>query len=209
MPITETDNRIRLTTKLVDFDDVVGVTGQEHDSFPSPGQNPRYDTMRSFLIGLLSNQSSKEAPVQKRTGALQYDRNTRTMLIWDGSNWANLSEYIKTFGNILTDLFEFINQKLESANATMTFSGIAITSSISIPVPEAVRTALADVSGEIGIFVYVNGKIIDPSKVRFSNGCPVVILLDSDVALPVGSRFTVVFKVLGGTVESLLATGSQ
>jgi hypothetical protein len=208
MSITETDNRITLTSKLVDFDNIVGIAGQDHDSFPTPGQNPRYDWMRSFLIGLLSNQSSKEAATQKRTGALQYDRSTRTMMIWNGSNWVNLSEHIKVLGAILTDLFEFVNQKLESANSALTFSGVAITLSTSIPVPEAIRIALVDISGAVGIFVYVNGKVIDPSKVRFSDGCPVVILLDSDVSLPVGSRFTVVLKVLGGVTGSLIATGS-
>ncbi len=62
------DNRIRFPSAKIDFAVDVGLTDQEHDGFPGPGQPPRYDWMRLFLHGLLSHQSSESEPTEYRSG---------------------------------------------------------------------------------------------------------------------------------------------
>src|SRR5574341_388463 len=115
--MTLPDGRIRLPGPKIDFDAEVGTTGKAHDTFPQPGQ-ARFDHMRSFLIGLLSNQASYNEPVEHRLGTLWYDLNTgaykfRTdvgpLLDVDGNNWASLASGIELEpGLTLNDWFEQI-----------------------------------------------------------------------------------------------------
>ena len=66
------DNRIRFSTSAIDFQNDVGLTQQQHDTYPSPNTQARYDWMRMYLIGLLSNQSSCDQPSQYRPGTMWY-----------------------------------------------------------------------------------------------------------------------------------------
>lgn len=66
------DNRIRFSTSAIDFLNDVGLTQQTHDTYPSPNTQARYDWMRMYLIGLLSNQSSCNQPSQYRPGTMWY-----------------------------------------------------------------------------------------------------------------------------------------
>jgi hypothetical protein len=96
------DDRIDLQPPLIDFTDV-GTTGQAHDTFPQPGQ-ARFDWMRSYLIGLLSNQSSFNEPIEFRVGSVWFDLNTRgfqyrtpgisPIFTTEGENWVSLSNGI-------------------------------------------------------------------------------------------------------------------
>lgn len=71
------DSRIRLQAPAIDFETEVGTTGQAHDTFPAPGQ-ARYDWMRTFLIGLLSNQASFDEPIEFRLGTMWFNLNNRS-----------------------------------------------------------------------------------------------------------------------------------
>lgn len=98
------DNRLNLQGPLIDFDTEVGTTGQAHDTFPKPGP-ARYDQMRSYLIALLSNQSSFSEPVEFRVGSLWFDLNVASfkyraetpgpIISTEGSNFLNLSNGIE------------------------------------------------------------------------------------------------------------------
>ena len=97
------DDRINLQPPLVDFS-LVGTTGQAHDTFPAPGQ-ARYDWMRSYLIGLLSHQSSFEEPIEFRLGTTWFDLNTSSfkyragatqpIILNEGDSWLSLSNGIQ------------------------------------------------------------------------------------------------------------------
>lgn len=94
------DDRINLQPPLIDFTNDVGTTGQAHDTFPEPGQ-ARFDWMRSYLIGLLSNQSAFCEPIEFRIGTIWFDLNnasykyragaTNPILLNEGDSWLSLS----------------------------------------------------------------------------------------------------------------------
>jgi hypothetical protein len=96
------DNRIRLSAPLIDFVNDVGETGKSHDSFPDAGQ-ARYDHLRSYLIGLLSNQASYTEPTEFRLGSLWFDINSNSLKIrnnsgaiinYAGTSWDSLADAI-------------------------------------------------------------------------------------------------------------------
>jgi hypothetical protein len=111
------DNRMRFPAPPIDFEDDVGDTGQDHDSFPEPGQ-ARYDWMRMAVIALLSNQSSFNEPVNYRVGTPWLDLNTWTLKIRTGdgvkgTEWSDFSEVIQvTDGVTLKSWFEAISSDL-------------------------------------------------------------------------------------------------
>lgn len=98
------DDRINLQPPLIDFDTTVGTTGQAHDEFPKPGQ-ARYDWMRSYLIGLLSNQSAFCEPIEFRLGTIWFDLNvssfkyragsTQPIIVTEGDNFISLAHGIE------------------------------------------------------------------------------------------------------------------
>lgn len=160
------DNRIRFPATRLDFDASVGVTGQDHDTYPSAGQQPRYDWMRMFLIGLLSNQSSFSEPSQYRQGTLWFDLNTLAMKVWvenstgDGS-WQLLSEVIKLGDTTLSDWYQQVSDIVAASAPIITFGGTSSNDgATNISIPESVRSA---VNPERNVpFVYKNGVLIDP-----------------------------------------------
>lgn len=98
------DDRINLQPTLIDFDTTVGTTGQAHDEFPKPGQ-ARYDWMRSYLIGLLSNQSAFCEPIEFRLGTMWFDLNvssfkyragtTQPIINTEGDNFISIAHGIE------------------------------------------------------------------------------------------------------------------
>ncbi len=71
------DNRLKFPSTLIDFTEV-GLSGQEHDYYPAPGQ-ARYDTLRLYLIALLANQAAASAPTQYREGTLWFNNNDKSL----------------------------------------------------------------------------------------------------------------------------------
>lgn len=199
--MTDNDNRIQLPPGLIDFLNVIGITGQAHDNFPGPGQQPRYDWMRSFLIGLLSLQSSNDPPTQYRFGTLWCSKITKTINVWNGTAWVSLQEFIQigtdSGGNTVTlaQHLQAITAQLESITPRMTFSGFSAANNVTtIPVPSQVQTALGSNPFGLVPVVYINGLLVDPRKSVFEPGCPAKISLLGGVKMSKNDRFTVVVE---------------
>lgn len=196
--MADNDNRIALPPTAVDFSNV-GVTGQAHDEFPKPGQQPRYDWMRSYLIGLLSMQSSIDEPTQYRVGTPWFDKNTNTLKIWSGSEWARFDSVIGIDADdtsLATKLAE-VETALSSVHPKMTYSGHCVKNNTTqIPVPDTIITALGDNTADLKPVVYINGLQMDPRKTNFVAGCPSVVILSGGLKLTKNDRFTVMIERL-------------
>lgn len=190
------NNAIRFPAPSIDFPTDVGVTGQDHDSYPAGNQQPRFDWMRMYLIGLLSCQSSFTAPTEKRIGTPWFDLNTYEYKHWDGETWARLAEAIvlgvDSAGERITlaDIYGTITTLIGS-KPTGTFSGSSSNDGItSIPIPESMRSL-----GGVGSkpFVYVNGLLLDPRLCSYSSSnLPISVNLSGGAAVNSGDAFTVV-----------------
>lgn len=201
MAISESDNRIQFPPTEVDFADVVGITGLFHDEFPTAGQQPRYDWMRSVLIGLLSNQSSKDPPTQKRTGTIWFNRTKGIFMYWTGTDWVSVANAISVMedsdGNVFTLLEWFVEAqaKLNAVQPKITFSGSAVADDVTkIPVPQAVQDEIETIASLVRPLVYIKGLLVDPRNSRFSAGCPSTVELLGGVNLDNGDRFTVIIE---------------
>lgn len=95
---TTPDYRMRFPPGKIDFAGQVGTTGQDHDSFPSPSSQARFDWMRMVVIALLSNQASYDPPTQYREGTIWLNLNTPELMIWLGSSWEPLATAIRVNG---------------------------------------------------------------------------------------------------------------
>jgi len=193
--MTLPDNRIRLPSTKIDFTADVGDTGQDHDSYPPPQGQARYDHMRMFLMGLLAQQSSYTEPTQYRDGTTWFDLNDSTIKIRSGNEWVHLSDVIsvqQASGTSTQSLTEFVTQVLAAIpNITpeVVYSGVATSDNVtSIPIPESLRSGL---NSESRPFVYINGSLIDPRNTRLEPGDnPSTVILVAD-NLDTGDLFTV------------------
>lgn len=198
----EHDNRIQLPPTPVDFDNVVGVTGQAHDTYPAAGQQPRFDWQRIFLIGLLSCQSSNDPPTQYRTGTVWFKRDKKAYYIWDGTAWTSIAAFIPladlgigdSAGSVLSlsEWFAQVQAILSSIKPRSTFSGKSSANNITkIPVPQTVQDFIKDIFTLLSPVVHINGLLIDPRLTPFSAGCPKNIELLGGVKLKKNDTFTV------------------
>ncbi len=188
------DNRIVFTPTRLDFATDVGLTGQEHDSYPAPGSQARYDWFRSVMIGLLAQQSSYEAPTQYRDGTPWFDLNTLTLKIRKDGAWVSYAEVIgltepDTDGNFTTlaDWFTSANETLTNL-APEVFSGQCTTDDVSdIPIPTALQSYLASDSR---VFLHINGLFVDPRNCSLLGSPPTTIRI-SGATLGAGDSFSV------------------
>lgn len=189
------DNRIRFSSTLIDFNTEVGVTGQDHDNYPAPGQQPRYDWLRLFLIGLLSNQSSFTQPSQCREGTLWFDLNTSTIKIFSNNTWVPLADAVAVHqnddGSIVTlSDFYTLTSSLVNFKPGATFGGESTNDSVAIiPIPASLQQFGGDGSRP---FVWIDGLLIDPRDCEYTAAVnPTSIRLLNGVALQSGQKFTV------------------
>jgi hypothetical protein len=193
--MTLPDNRIHFPAAKIDFSTDVGVTSQDHDSYPPPQGQARFDHMRMFLIGLLAQQASYDEPTQYRDGTPWFDLNDSSVKIRSGSEWKHLSDAIsvqQASGVSTLSLTDFVTQVLAAIpNITpeVVFSGVCTNDNVtSIPIPESLRSGLGTESRP---FVFVNGALIDPRNTRLEPGAnPSTVVLVSD-NLDTGDLFTV------------------
>jgi len=156
------DNRIRIQAPPIDFENDVGITGQDHDEFPVPGP-ARYDTMRMFLIGLLASQASYDEPTNYRKGTIWLDLNTFVLKIRSGdgvagTEWSDISDAIQVSSGLsLKDWFDAVSASLAERLVTSEELEAAIG-----------RFFTADISNNITSFVMAapNG---DRYRVTMSN----------------------------------------
>jgi len=192
--MTTPDQRIRLPGAKINFSTDVGTTGQDHDTFPAPGQ-ARYDHMRMYLLGLLSNQASYSEPTQYREGSFWFDLNTLTFKVYVNGSWSSLSETISLDqdGSTITSLADWYKSTADAVNsikADVTFSGKAANAATVIPIPST-----STVTGLNRCFLWVNGELVDPRKCQLMGGAtPTSIKLPTSLALAVNDTFTVVLK---------------
>ena len=193
------DNRIRFDPPPIDFVNNVGVTGQSHDQYPSPGQQARFDWMRMFLIGLLSCQSSDDPPIQYSEGTPWFDLTDLTLKIRRDGSWVSLSEVIKltdtaTANDPLTlqDWYNAINEDVGSLRSEIFFQGTVQTANATlIPIPPDLTDELLPTSRP---FVYVDGVLINPALTSLEPGPnPTAVGLPSGL-LPQGSSIFVTIK---------------
>lgn len=189
------DNRLRFPATRIDFSADVGDTGQDHDDYPQPQSQARYDHMRMFLIALLSQQSSYEAPTQFREGTPWFDLNTLSLKIRRNGEWVLFSEAIPltepdTNGDIITlaSWYASVRDTLVSLAPEVVFSGTCTTDSITgINIPSSLQSALATDSR---VFLHINGSLVDPHNCTLIGTPPTSIRL-SGVALNSGDTFIV------------------
>lgn len=203
--MSDEDNRIQLPPTPVDFS-VFGTTGQAHDTFPAPGQQPRYDWMRAVLIGLLANQASSDEPTQFRTGTLWYNKSTDAIMVYNGTEWANLAAAIllkltdeSEEGETLTEFYRSTMDRLSSVYPRYTYSGVISTAAPTyLPVPESISTPLAAYVSVLRPIIWVNGLLIDPRLYDLTTNCPCIINLSPTFILSVNDKFTVVIERFDG-----------
>jgi len=185
------DNRIRFTENIIDFDNDVGLTGQDHDDYADPGTAVRYDLMRMIILGLLANQSSTEETSEHRPGTIQYDLNEFFYKCSDGNKLDDISKCIKISDKSLHLWSQLISEKIEYFMPSGAFSGVARNNANSISIPKNLQPISKSPNEPL---VFINGKLVDPSLTNFNNGCPVCIVLD-EVNLEEADTFVVFIKL--------------
>jgi hypothetical protein len=195
----EFDNRIRFDPPPINFTDDVGTTGQTHDTYPAPNQQPRYDWMRMFLIGLLSLQSSDDAPTQYRTGTMWFRRGDKAILQWNGSAWVDISDHIVmrvgTSSVSLQSFYETTVAKLNSVMPRYTFGGkFTKNDPTYIPLPDVIGSAMVGYLTILRPLLYVNGQLIDPRLIQFSSGIPITVELPTTLGIKTDDIFTVIIE---------------
>lgn len=186
------DNRIRLSSALIDFTNDVGVTGQDHDNYPAPNSQARYDHFRMFLIGLLANQSSENEPTQYREGTLWFDLNDNTLKINVNGDWLGLANTLNLGGQTLQQWFESANSIITSAtpeivyNVNVTANGVT---QLDIP------ASLVDkVAPDSRCFIYQNGLLLDPRNTTIVGAPPPPRISIANTTLSANDKLTVVIK---------------
>jgi hypothetical protein len=191
------DNRIRYPSTKIDFVNEVGTTGQDHDSYPAPLQQARFDHLRMTLIGLLSQQSSFSEPTQKREGTPWLDLNNGVLKIYLNGAWRPYSDAIQVASNAdgtaytLTDWYQYTSAALTLIEPEICFGGTITQDGVySITIPESLQSK---VSKFAQVFFYANGLLYDPRNISLvGSPFPSTILLQ--VAPPENSTYFVNIK---------------
>lgn len=166
------DYRIRFPSTLVDFTEDVGTTGQEHDSYPAPGQQARYDHIRLYLLGLLSNQSSNAAPVNYREGTIWNDISDSAigpnLKIRRNNQWESLSKSILVNPELSLDQwYQEATMALTSLAPELFFSGVVVSNAASdIPIP---ARFIRHIYEDTRAFVTINGSADKLSTIEGQN----------------------------------------
>ena len=212
------DNRIRLDPPIVDFT-LTDQTGQLHDSYPMPNTQARYDLMRTFLIGLLSNQSCDEVdefdnpqePIQKRTGTLWFKKIAKLLTIYDGEKFANLANYISIDNvsdiNSLQAFIDMVIANLTYVAPRLIWSGLFNADEINhISIPSKFQGYA--VIPNMHPIVYINGLLIDPRSTVIQTGSPSYIKLNDGVDPIPGQKYTVILEHVTEIIqEDILGLG--
>jgi hypothetical protein len=211
--MTDKDNRIRLDPPVVDFT-VSGPTGQRHDEYPKPKTQARYDLMRTYLIGLLSNQSSNEntdgEPFEKRTGTLWYKKVAGLLELYDGTKFEDLSKHIGVTVNeetvALSTLLVSMLENLKYSAPRVIWCGRFETGQTNLPIPENYQGYAA--IEKMHPLVYIDGLMIDPRDTVIQEGAPAYIKMNDNVNPRPGQRYTVILEhVTDITQEDVIGQG--
>lgn len=186
------DNRIRLSSALIDFANEVGLTGQDHDNYPAPNSQARYDHFRMFMIGLLSNQSSESEPTQYRDGSLWFDLNDNILKINVSGVWLDLANVLNLGSLTLQQWFDQAASIIASSapeivyNVNITAGGVT---QLDIP-----ASLISKITTNARCFVYQNGLLIDPRNTTVVGAPPPPRINISNTTLNSGDKLTVIIK---------------
>lgn len=187
------DNRLRFSSTRIDFAQDVGTTGQQHDDYPPPLGQARYDHMRMVVIALLSQQSSFDAPTEYRDGTPWFDLGTQTLKIRKGDAWVPYSDAILLESSdenykTLSQWYEEVKIALTGVSQEVVFNGICTANGVNnIRIPVELSQFIFN---DTRAFVYVNGALIDPRGCTISNN----IINIAHVVLDQKDEFTVVLR---------------
>ena len=189
------DNRFRLPATKIDFENDVGLTGQDHDLYPAPQGQARYDHMRMAIISLLAQQASYAAPTQYREGSAWFDLNTLTMKIRKGNSWVSYAETIAltepdSTGQVqtLADWYATASVTLTDLTPEVVFTGQCAANGVgTITIPASLQSS---VFVDSRVFLHVNGALVSPLDCSLIGTPPTSIRL-SGVVLSAGDTFTV------------------
>ncbi|MHA1289158.1 MAG: hypothetical protein ACTSPB_17355 [Candidatus Thorarchaeota archaeon] len=190
------DNRLRFSSTLIDFINDVGIANQDHDNYPPPQGQARFDHMRMLLIALLAQQSSFDEPTEYRDGTPWFDLNTNTLKIRSTNEWVNYSDVIPlglpdTDGNFLTlaQWYAETSTALSSLAQEVTFSGVTTAdNTVDINIPASLQEFIFSDSR---CFLYVGGLLIDPRNCAFIGNTTIRL---SNILLDTDDEFTVIIR---------------
>jgi hypothetical protein len=201
--MTLPDNRVRLTAPKINFATDVGETGQDHDNYPPPQGQARFDHLRMYLIGLLAQQSSYNPPTQYRDGTTWFDLNDGTIKIRMGDTWHQLADAISVAQNggvstqSLSEFTAFVQQTLPNITPDIVYNGISINNNVTVlPIPESLRASIGSQSRP---FVYVNGVLLDPRNTSLQPVTSPAQINIVGTTLNVGDTFTVEIRYVPST----------
>lgn len=185
------DNRLRFPSTRIDFTNDVGIVNQEHDDYPPPQGQARYDHMRMAIIGLLAQQASFDEPTEYRNGTPWFDLNSNTLKIRNNDSWVNYSDVIPlgNTGLTLSEWFDTTNAALSSLSQEIVFNGIStISGATNIIIPTPLQTFIFS---DTRCFLYLNGFMIDPRNCVITGGTTIIL---SNISLSVNDEFTVLLR---------------
>lgn len=206
------DNRIRLDETPVNFSRTTQ-TGQLHDSFPLPRTQARYDQIRSYLIGLLANQSSEEPPFETRTGALWFNTKINALMINVDDNWVNLDQVVMVNDGTdedtvitLSDFATEVRASLQYVAPRIVYGGFFTRGVNNIPIPEKYQ-GFANMQN-MQPFLYVDGLLIDPRLTQIQPGSPAYIKMADSVDVRRDQKYTVIIEHVTDLLsEDIVAQG--
>jgi hypothetical protein len=182
------DNRIQLNPTATDFT-ITEQTGQTHDTYPAPGNQLRYDHLRTYLIGLLSHQSSDTPPTQYRTGTVWHNTTTNTLHINIDNTWEPIAKAIGLADNItLQAWYTQLQETLTATTPDITFSGtIATANTLTLTIPTSLQ---GYIHTDTQPFLYLNGLLQDPRTTKII-GTSTITLQTSPTT---GTAYTAILK---------------
>ena len=217
------NNTLRFQAPLIDFATEVGLSGQDHEKFPAPDAQPRWDWLLIWFISLLANQSSYEEPTQYRDGTIWFDLNTLVLKIWRSSlenisgSWLSVAtsielESIASTPVTLSAWYTSTNSKLSGAAPVTTFGGyVTSISATEIPVPVTLQGEIDLVKTRPFVYVTSTRRVLAPGTDTTATSLDITstqlidprsceyytattIKLLNGVTLVAGDRFTVVIQ---------------
>lgn len=202
------DNRLQFPPTKIDFSDDVGLTGQDHESVPQPGQ-ARYDHILMWMIGLLAHQSSEYSsgtglPNEARVGSIWYPSDLDSFLYTkdNGSTWQTIADAIAVAFDAdnpddivsLSEWYATAKAILDGVLPKLMWRGSSNNYSVeSIPIPSSLASIINPLKDSLTPLVYKNGLLLDPTHTRFSSCCTLVELLSGE-KLDKGDKFIVIVE---------------
>jgi hypothetical protein len=192
------DLRIRLPAAKIDFENDVGLTGQDHDEYPPAGGQARYDHMRIFLQGLLGCQASVETPTEYSEGTLWFDLNVLCLKIRKSGAWVGLANTIGVSDtSTLADWYAAASAAIAASAPDVVYSGSCTTDgTVLINIPLSLR---ASVYADSRPLVFKNGLLLEPSTIRLEPGTNPTAVRITSTTLDVGDTFTVIIRRIPDT----------